>query len=194
MYQHLELRQNGRNTTLASRGTKSKQVSSYLPHLNLFRSFSDSVSSVMPPDVLERLLSAVAISTVDLHRPIRRLAAQPIAPVVAHGDVHAELELHFPVRHGVHFGGRLADQVAQHHALRRELDNGELDALVVRQRLPEGFALVRMLDGFVDAVFGRSETRRCLPDPVLMYECLSDGETIVYRPDDPRLGHPNVSQ
>src|SRR5689334_1233083 len=102
-------------------------------HLDLLAAFGDPVAAVVPVDVLERHLAGVAESAVYLDRAVGRLTAQPVRPVVAHrhlvGDGEGAVLVHGP--------GGLVDERAQHLALRLQLDERELDALVGRERLPE---------------------------------------------------------
>lgn len=112
---------------------------------------------MMPVNMLKRLMPTVPIPTVDLHRPIRRLTAQAVGPVVTHADLVAQLGLDLAVRHRVHLARRLPDQQPQHLALRDELDDRELDALVVREGHAEGLARVGVRDRLVEAEYGGAE-------------------------------------
>jgi hypothetical protein len=129
--------------------------------------------------MLKWLFSAIAITTVDLYGPIRRLTAQSISPVISHGDIHADPEFDLLVRHAIHFCGSLADKVAQHHALSSKFDNRELDTLIVGERFAEGFALIRVFDGLIDAILGGAETRGCLPNPVFVHKSLRDRKAVI---------------
>ena len=125
-----------------------------------------------------------------LHRPVGRVAAQPVGHVVAHRDL---------VRHGeravrVHLPRGLVDQRPQHLALRHQLDERELDALVVRERLAERLALVGVGDGLVEAVLGGAERRRGLADAVLVEEQLDDAEAPALAAEDRRVRHPHVGE
>ena len=64
------------------------------------------------------------------------------------------------------------DEGTQHLALGLELDQRELDALVSRQCLAEGLALLGVGDRFVDAELRRTEARGRLADAVLVEEVL----------------------
>ena len=77
-------------------------------------------------DVLEGLVSRIAQTAMNLHRPIRRLAAETIAPVITHRNLVRDGERAVTV----HEPGRLVDQRAQHLALRLQLHQGELNRLV----------------------------------------------------------------
>src|SRR5262249_56697293 len=109
-----------------------------------------------------------AAAAVNLHRPVRGFAAQPVRPVVAHGHLVGGGEGTL----GVHQPGGLVDQRAQHLALRLQFNQRELDRLVRGQRPAERLALPGISDRLVDAVLGGSEAGSGLPDPVLVEEVL----------------------
>lgn len=148
----------------------------------------------MSPDVLKWLLSAIPITTMDLHRPVRSLTTESIRPIIAHRDIHPKLKFNLFMWHAIHLRCGLANQQAQHGALCCHLDDRELNALIVRERLAKWFAFVGVFDGFVDAVLGGTETRCCLPDSVLVHEGLRDSKTIVQRTDNLLFGNPYVGQ
>src|SRR5581483_8557254 len=59
----------------------------HLAHLDLLGAFRDAVAAVVAVDVLERLVARVAEAAMGLHRAVGCLAAQPVAPVIAHRDL-----------------------------------------------------------------------------------------------------------
>ena len=127
---------------------------------------------------------------MDLHGPVRRLAAQPVGPVVAHRDPVRDRER--PV--GVHLPRGLLHQRPEHLALRLELDQGELDPLVDRERPAERPALLRIRDRLVDAVLGGSEAGGGLSDPVLVEEVLGDLQSATLLSEDGAVGHAHVGE
>ena len=121
-------------------------------------------------DVLERLVPRIAKSTMNLHRAVSRLTAQPVRPVIAHRDFVAHRE----IADRVHLPGRLVDQRPDHLALRLQLDQRELDRLVRRQSLPEWRTYIRIGHRLIDAELRSAQRGRRLPYPVLVEEMLHD--------------------
>jgi hypothetical protein len=72
----LRLRLCGIDQTFPS--AKAEQIRGNLAHLDLLTTISNPIPPMMPPDMLERVVSRVPITTMDLDYPIRRLSAQPI--------------------------------------------------------------------------------------------------------------------
>lgn len=132
---------------------------------------------MVPPDVLKLTMSAVAPPSMDLYGAISSFSAETIGPIIAHGDFVAQLVFHFDVRHAVHVGCCLADEEAEHFALRGELDERELNRLVGGERSAEWPAFASVFNGLVDAVDSCTEGGSCLPDPVFMNKSLGDGQT-----------------
>lgn len=127
-----------------------------------------------------------------LDRPIRRLATQPISPVIAHADLVPEARFHLRVRHGVHFEGCFADEEAKHFDLRVEFYEGELDGLVVGEGGAEGAAGVRVEDGGADAVGGGAEGGGGLAEAIFVREGVGDGEAVVEGSEEGGVGGPEV--
>src|SRR6478736_3758230 len=69
---------------LLAPGPEAEEVLGHLAHLDLLRPLGDAVPTVVAVDVLERHVPAVAHAAAGLHRPVRRLARQPVGAVVAH--------------------------------------------------------------------------------------------------------------
>lgn len=178
--------------TLTFPTAKAKKIRGNLPHLDLLAALRNPIPTMMPPYVLKRHMPRIAHAAMDLNRPVRRLRAQPVRPVVAHADLIPEPLLDLYVRHAVHQCCCLTDQQPQHAGLRVQLDQRELDALVVGERRAEGLALVGVGDGGLDAEDGCAERGGCLPDAVLVHEGLSDGEAVVEGAEEGGGGHPDV--
>lgn len=147
---------------------------------------------MMSPDMLKRPMPTIPVPAMDLYRAIRRLATQPISPVITHGHLIPDALLDFHVRHRVHFHGRLADELPQHFALGGEFDEGELDALVVGEGGAEGRAVVGVGDGLLDAVDGCAEGGCCLADAVFVDEGLGDAEAVVDGAEGGGGGDPDI--
>ena len=169
---------------------EAEHVAGDAAHLDLLGALGDPVAAVVAVDVLERLVPRVAEPAVHLHRPVGRLAAQPVGPVVAHRHLVGLRERAV----GVHQPRRLVDQRAQHLALRLQLDERELDRLVRRQRLAERLALLGVLHRLVDAELRRAEARRRLADAVLVEEVLDDAEAAALTAEDRRVRHAHVGE
>ena len=136
-----------RNALGGALAHEAEHVSGDPPHLDLFRPLGDPVAPVVAIDMLERLVAGIAEPAMHLHRPVGRLAAQPVRPVVAHRNLVRDRER----AHRIHLPRRLVDQRAQHLALRLQLNQRKLDRLVRRQLLAERRALVGVGDRLVDA-------------------------------------------
>src|SRR5215470_15466453 len=65
----------------------AEHVPGHPAHLNLLSALGDPVAAMVAVDVLERLVPGVTQPAVNLHRPVRGFAAQPVRPVVAHGHL-----------------------------------------------------------------------------------------------------------
>ncbi len=124
-------------------------------------------------DVLELEVAAVAHAAVDLHRPVGRLADQPVGAEVAHrhpvGDVLAGVE---PV-------GGVEDVVADQLAVGVQFDQRELDRLALGQGRAEGHPLPGVADRLGDAVARRAGAAGRLADAVLVDERAGDVEAAV---------------
>src|SRR6185369_7741119 len=68
--------------------------------LDLLAALGDAVAAVMAVDVLERRVARIADAAMDLDRPVRRLADQPVGAVIRHrhpfADVHVVLAVEVP--------------------------------------------------------------------------------------------------
>src|ERR1700739_3187759 len=80
----------------------AEQEGRHLGHLKFFRTLGDAISAVVAIDVLKRLVPRIADAAVHLHGPVGGLAAQPVSPVVAHGDLVRDLALNLLVVEAVH--------------------------------------------------------------------------------------------
>ena len=153
---------------LSAIARKAKQVRRNFSDLHLLRAFCDAVPTMMPIDMLEGQMPRIPHAAVGLHREIRRLADQPIRPIVRHGDLirngHVMLLVKVPCR--------FVDEIADHFILGVRFGKRELDGLVRRKRLAPGDALLRVLHGFVDAVLGRANSRGGLSNTILVKEML----------------------
>src|SRR5690606_208090 len=140
----------------------AEQVPRDLAHLDLFRAFRDAIATVVTIDVLERLVTRIADTAMHLHGTVRRLADEPVGPVVAHGDLVGEPLFDLRLGHAVHFPCRLANEQTQHFHLSSQFHQRELDALVAGQLLPERLALASILDAFTHAVISSAKAGSCL--------------------------------
>jgi hypothetical protein len=93
---------------------------------------------VVAEDVLERLVPRIADAAMDLHRPVRRFADQPVRPVIAHRDLVGEFALDLAVLHPVHLPRGLADQQAQHLAWVASSTSGNWMAWLRARSSPNG--------------------------------------------------------
>src|SRR5712672_3387667 len=130
-----------------ARSQVPKEEGSYLAHLHFLSSLGDAVPAVVAIDVFKGLVPGVADTPVYLHGPVRSFTAEPVCPVVAHGNLVRQSLLYLGMGHLVHLPGGLADQEAQHLALCGELDQGPLDRLIARQLLAEGLAHASIFHG-----------------------------------------------
>ena len=135
----------------------AEQVSAHFAHLDFLAAFRDPVAAMMAIDMLERLVARIANPAMDLHRPVCRLAHQPVRPVIAHGNLVGDGFFNLGMLHIVHLPSGLVDQQAQHLALGGKLDQRELDRLIARQLLPEGFACARVSHALLDTELRRAQ-------------------------------------
>ena len=122
----------------------------------------------MAVDVLEGHVPRVAHAAAGLHRAVCRFAGEAVGAVVGHR--HQVRDLH--VVPAVECRCRAAHEAAHQLAVRPQLSQRELDALVLPQGLAPHLALARPLDGLIDAEGGRAEARGGLADAVLVHEAL----------------------
>src|SRR5438105_3803130 len=66
-----------------SAGAEAEQLLSDLAHLDLLGALGDAVAAVVPVDVLERHVTAVAEPAARLHRAVGGFARETVRPVVA---------------------------------------------------------------------------------------------------------------
>ena len=97
-------------------------------HLDLLGPLGDPVSTVVPINVLERFVSAVADAAEDLHGTVGGLADQSVGAVVGHRDLVG----HLHVVAVVQFGCGEADQQPDHLCLGLQFDEGPLHGLIDR--------------------------------------------------------------
>src|SRR5207245_2858714 len=64
----------------------AEQESGDLAFLDFLAAFGDAVAAVMAVDVFERLVARITHAAMHLHGAVRRLAAQPVRPEIAHRD------------------------------------------------------------------------------------------------------------
>lgn len=148
---------------------------------------------MMSPNMLKSIAAPIPVPPMDLYRPIRRLTAKPISPIITHTNLHTQLLLNLlPRRQFIHFICCLTDQQAQHGALGREFNEGELDALIMGEGLAEGFPLVRVGYALVYAVEGCAEGGGCLADAVFVDESLGYSEAVVKGADYRGRGDPDI--
>src|SRR5436190_13805490 len=76
---------------------EAEQVLADLAHLDLFRSFGDAIAAVVPVDVLERHVPAVAETAARLHCPVGGVTRETVGAVVAHRDEVRHLHVVLPV-------------------------------------------------------------------------------------------------
>ena len=152
----------------------------------------ENTNSSSPEDVLKRLVTGVPDTTVDLHRPVRGIAAKPVSDIVAHGNLVRQVQRDIGLGNLVHLCRGLEDQPAEHGGFRVELDERPLDRLVGCERLSERLALLGVLDGFGDAVFGGTARRGSLTDPVLVDKVRRDQKTVVELAKESLVGDPDV--
>src|ERR1035437_10000871 len=68
----------------------AEQKSRDLALLDFLAAFGDAVAAVMPVDVFERLVARVTHAAMHLHGAVSGLAAQPVRPEIAHGNLVGE--------------------------------------------------------------------------------------------------------
>src|SRR5690606_2161018 len=127
-------------------------------------------------DVLERLVPRVANATVDLDRPVRGIAREPVRPIVTHGDLIADLHMVLVIE----LPRRLADEIAYEFGFGVKLGKRPLDRLPCAQGLPKGNALIGILHGFVDTELRNAQARCRLPDSVLMNERVRQVKAVTF--------------
>src|SRR5207253_624497 len=66
---------------------EAEEVAGHSSHLDLLAAFGDPVATVVAVDVLEGHVARVTEAAVNLHGSVGGLAAQPVGPEVAHGDL-----------------------------------------------------------------------------------------------------------
>ena len=138
-------------------------------------------------------MARVSDTAVNLHRPVRCIATEPVSDVVAHGNLVRQVERDIGLGDLVHLGGGLEDETAEHGRLGVQLDERPLDRLVGRERLSKGLALLGVLDRLCDAKLCGSARRRSLTDPVFVDKVRGDHQPVVLLAEDGVLfGDPDV--
>src|SRR6266851_4487531 len=177
-----------------ARSQVPKEEGSYLAHLHFLSSLGDAVPAVVAIDVFKGLVPGVADTPVYLHGPVRSFTAEPVCPVVAHGNLVRQSLLYLGMGHLVHLPGGLADQQAQHLALCGELDQGPLNRLIARQLLAEGLAHASIFHALLDAVDRGAEGARRLADSVLVHEGLRKRQPAFGWAENGAGRHPNLAK
>src|SRR5690242_69018 len=77
---------------------EAEHMSRDVTNLNLVATFGDSIPAMVAIDVLELLVARITPTAMHLHRPIRSIADQVVAFVVAHRNLVGEIELDFRPR------------------------------------------------------------------------------------------------
>ena len=86
------------------------------------------------------------------------------------------------------------DQRAQHLAAGVQFDQRELNTLVGRQRLAEGFAVIGVFHRLVDTVLGGSQAGGRLADAVLIEKVLDDLQAPAFAAEYRAVGHTHVGE
>src|SRR5205823_607133 len=100
-----------------------EQILSDAPDLHFLGTLGDAIAAVVAVDVFERQCTAVTDAAMHLHRPISRLAAQPVGPEVTDRDHVADLQRIL----AVHLPGGAEDEVAHQFVFGPELDQRKLN-------------------------------------------------------------------
>src|SRR5260370_7726857 len=74
-----------------------EQILRHAADLHFLGALGDAIAAMMAIDVLERQRAAVADAAMHLHRPVRRLAAQPVGAEVTDGYHVADLQRILPI-------------------------------------------------------------------------------------------------
>src|ERR1700687_5200020 len=109
-YGLLRFARNDGRTSMLPRPHIAEQESRHFALLDFLAAFGDALAAVMAVDVLERLVARITHAAMHLHGAVGGLAAQPVRPVIAHGNLVGERVLDLCLRQLVHFPRSLADQ------------------------------------------------------------------------------------